>query len=633
MISGMRPLHRPISGRRIGVRAAVAIVGLLLCIAVPLITASWVRQIALEELRTRSGYTLNLVVENLHGELAKFRFQPELLASMRDFSSALHEEADPALIHQVNLELERINKVSGALDTYLMDRSGLTIAASNWAADKTFVGNNFSYRPYFQAAMQGKTGVYFALGTTSGERGYYFSYPVRDGEKITGAIVTKIKLGHLEAGWRSPDGEIIVTDQHGVIFMSSNSEWLYRTLEPVSRETAAALMKSRQYNRVELTPLNAEMRSAGNGEPQFIAIASEVPNRQPRQQAKTEYLLTDASMADAGWHVMMLADTKSVDRQAQIAIVIAALIMVSLTLAAAIVHQWRRRISERIALQEAAKGQLEQRVEQRTAELVEANKRLKAEIQDRQYAEEELRRTQSELVQATKLAALGQMSAGLSHELNQPLAAIGTYADNARAFLDRGDSETASTNLSSISNLIQRMARIIRNLRTYARNEPVQTRPTSLRGAVENALTLLQQRIENAGVSIHYDPCELDLAVVAGNVRLQQVFVNLLSNAIDVLADCEERSIWISSKREDDGKICVLVRDSGPGIAAEHLKNVFDPFYTTKDVGKGTGLGLSITYGIIKQFGSTIDVSNHADGGAEFCVSLVEIADQTGEAA
>jgi two-component system C4-dicarboxylate transport sensor histidine kinase DctB len=322
-----------------------------------------------------------------------------------------------------------------------------------------------------------------------------------------------------------------------------------------------------------------------------------------------------------------------VDWQAQISIIITALMMVSLTLSAAIVHQRRRRISERIAMQEAAKGQLEQRVEQRTAELVEANKRLTAEIQDRQRAEEELRRTQSELVQATKLAALGQMSAGLSHELNQPLAAIETYADNARAFLERGDFKTASGNLSSISNLIHRMARIIRNLRTYARNEPVLTRPTSLRGAVENALTLLQQRIENANVTVHYDPHALDLAVVGGNVRLQQVFVNLLSNAIDALSDQGERSIWISSRREDGGKLCIAIRDSGPGIPPEHLKNVFDPFYSTKDVGKGTGLGLSITFGIIKQFGGTIDAANHPDGGAEFCIRLVEIADQTGEAA
>ncbi len=625
--------YGPIFAGRIGVRAAVIVAGLVLCIAVPLMTANWVRQIALEELRTRSGYPLNLVVENLHGELAKFRYQPELLASMRDFSGALRQDADPALIHKVNLELERINKVSGALDTYLMDRTGLTVAASNWASDKTFVGNNFSYRPYFQAAMQGKTGGYFALGTTSGERGYYFAYPVRDGETIGGAIVTKIKLGHLEAGWRSPDGEIIVTDPHGVIFMSSHPGWLYRTLKPLPEETVAALMESRQYNRLELKPLDAEMPSAKNGKARFIAIASEAPSKRPRPKVMTEYLLTQADMANAGWRVMMLADTKYVDWQAHISIAIAALIMVSLTLAAAMVHQRRRRISERIAMQEAAKGQLEQRVEQRTAELVESNQRLTAEIQDRQRAEEELRRTQSELVQATKLAALGQMSAGLSHELNQPLAAIGTYADNARAFLDRGDPETASRNLSSISNLIHRMARIIRNLRTYARNEPVLTRPTSLRGAIENALTLLQQRIENAGIAIHYDPGQLDLAVVGGNVRLQQVFVNLLSNAIDALSDCGERSIWISSKREDDGKICVIVRDSGPGIAAEHLKNVFDPFYSTKDVGKGTGLGLSITFGIIKQFGGAIDVSNHPGGGAEFRIRLVEIIDQTGEAA
>jgi two-component system C4-dicarboxylate transport sensor histidine kinase DctB len=614
------------------VRIALILTGAALCVAVPLQVASWVRQIALDELRTRSGHTLNLVVENLRGELAKFRHQPKLLATTREFAAVLRSDASPALIQSINEELARINTVSGALDTYLMNTDGLTIAASNWASERPFVGQNFSYRPYFQAAMQGRLGRYFALGTTSGERGYYFAYPVREHGTIMGVLVVKVEVGQLERAWQAPDGEVMVVDPHGVIFLSSNPHLRLRTLAPLAPEIVTVLKQSRKYSARTLEPLNVVRTRAAGDTMEFMTVESPNPATRTDDSKSTEYLAQHIEMASAGWRVIMLADTRNIAWQANVSIIVAALAMVSLTLIAAILHQRRGRIAERIAMQDAAQIKLEQSVQQRTSELTAANVRLKSEIEVRLRAEEELRRTQSDLVQATKLAALGQMSAGLSHELNQPLAAIETYADNARALIERGDHVTASQNLLGISDLIKRMARIIKNLRTYARNEPVMTRPASLRRAIDGALTLLHQRIERDGVAVHFNSADFELNVLGGDIRLQQVFVNLISNALDAMSGCSPREIRIGIMRMP-GKVCVTLHDSGPGIAAEHLKNVFDPFYSTKQVGEGMGLGLSIAFGIMKQFGGAIEAANHERGGALFTMTLLDVAEETGEAA
>ena len=201
------------------------------------------------------------------------------------------------------------------------------------------------------------------------------------------------------------------------------------------------------------------------------------------------------------------------------------------------------------------------------------------------------------------------------------MTAIRSYSDNARAFLERGETAPARFNLEHISELTDRMARIIRNLRTYARGESATTRSTSVNRALQEAIELLEGRTKAEGVAINLDLPPQDLIVSGGTVRLQQVFVNILSNALDAMSTVKERRLEIKAAVEDN-EITVSIRDSGPGIPHDKLGDIFDPFYSTKDVGEGMGLGLSITYGIINQFGGTIDAGNHPDGGAVFSLTL-----------
>ena len=351
-------------------------------------------------------------------------------------------------------------------------------------------------------------------------------------------------------------------------------------------------------------------------------------DRRPNESAEaleavsSPYLVQRAGLNAAGWKVLILARMDEVTRRQNVALVVAAFMLMSLILLAGYGNQKRLRLRDRLALQVAAQEVLETEVKERTLDLTEANVQLQNEIDERRHAEAVLRKTQEELVQATKLAALGQMSAGLSHELNQPLTAIRSYSDNSRAFLDRGDAAAARANLESISELTDRMARIIRNLRTYARGGQVAMRSISISQALDDAIALLEAQFKSERIVLHQSLPNKSILVSGGAVRLQQVFVNIMSNAIDAMKGKEEKLLTIEATIRDRD-VTVSIRDTGTGIREDRLDDIFDPFFSTKDVGDGLGLGLSISYGIIKQFNGRIEVRNHPDGGAEFSVTLI----------
>ncbi|WP_289082716.1 ATP-binding protein, partial [uncultured Sulfitobacter sp.] len=255
---------------------------------------------------------------------------------------------------------------------------------------------------------------------------------------------------------------------------------------------------------------------------------------------------------------------------------------------------------------------------------------------EREEAQAALRRAQADLVQAGKLSALGQMSAGISHELNQPLMAIRSFAENAVQFLERDRPDRTAENLTRISQMADRMARIIQNLRAFARQESVPQTRVDVTRVVASAVELTQSYLRDAGVTLDYQPANAPVWVRGGEVRLGQVFVNLITNAVDAMSSSDTKRLSITIDPADP--VRVQFRDTGPGI--EMPDKVFDPFYTTKSVGKtvgggaegamgGMGLGLSISYGIVQSFGGGIRGTNLDAGGAMFSVTL-ERAD-TGE--
>ncbi len=710
-------------------------------------TISITRSRAMNDLQQSASADLNRYILSLQQELDRYKDLPKLLSTHSELVNLLLLPGSEGL-HGANLYLEKVNDTIGATDTYLMDTQGNTLAASNWSDSQTFVGRNFSFRPYFRDAMKGGGGRYFALGTTSKKRGYFFSYPVEYRGTILGVIVVKIDLNDIETDWNDPLTDILVTDEDGVIFISTRAEWKFRTLKPLPQADLQRIIASLRYGDHQLTSLSIVERKQFQESEIVTLIEGETIANDALDGIDTrQYLQQTRSVAEAGFNVSILADLKPVDRQVLNNALLAGFIYSALVFLILLLLA-RRRISReraRFKLQQTqalerseariraiidnthaglitldahgiiesfnptaenlfgyqsdvivgeyfsklighqdravcwqhishqgdvsqpnelmvevssvradgtqfpveliigrmsdssasrfvvtihditerkeneeqlreARDQLELRVSERTQDLTRANARLLHEVEEHKH-------TQNELIQAAKLAVIGQMSAGINHELNQPLTAIRSYADNALAFLKLGKTEKVSSNLHEISGLTMRMAKIIAPLKEFSRKTSGQVTLVSLKAVRDGAMSIMYGRLDRANVKIEW-PDKLDQIFVLGDMlRLEQVVVNLISNALQAMEGGTEKWIEISIERLDS-RLNISFRDHGPGIPQSELGKVFEPFYTTKKAGQGLGLGLSISYRIIESMGGHLSVSNHPMGGAVFTINL-----------
>jgi len=563
------------------------------------------------EMSEQGRTTLRLAVSALGGLLNRYEPLPALIADHDDIEELVAHPKDAELRQRANVYLKSINTLLESSDIYIITLDGETIAASNYDGPTSFVGENFSYRPYFQDAAKGLQSRFFALGTTSHKRGYYFSAPILFNEEIKGVIVFKVDIEGIEASFGDGENRILVSDPEGIIFMTGTPQWLYSGLMPLTPERLARTETSRRYANATLKEL--PLKNGNFGSHQLMAIAQDDGER--------EYMVLSQPMPDAGWTVSVLMDTGSLRTQVKTAMIA---IILCLCLAAAVIAamlQRRRRLRERLIHQAEAQAELERRVEERTADLARVNQEIEHEIAERRQTEKQLRRMQNDLVQAGKLAALGQMSAALSHEFNQPLAAAKNYAENASLLVERGRLEEVTENLRRISGLIDRMASISKHLRNFARKPNEKMAAVGLEAVLRDTLEIVGARLKAADAVLDVDLGPVQLAVKAGPVRLQQVLVNIISNAADAVEGREDRHIALQAVQHGQ-MVSIFIRDRGPGVPAAISERIFDPFFTTKGVGRGLGLGLSISYNIIKDFGGQLRVRNHEEGGAEFEIEL-----------
>jgi two-component system C4-dicarboxylate transport sensor histidine kinase DctB len=557
-------------------------------------------RLAIAQLLEQAGPRRDIYVEGLRSELGRYESLPGVMALSTSLRQLLEHPDNGALRDRANLYLEQAAVASGAAAIYVIDPAGNTLAASNWRGPTSFVGMNFSYRPYFRDALAKGYGRFYGVGTTSREPGYYFARAVGEPGQVPGVAVVKVALGGIERTWGLAADRVLVKDANGVTILSSVPGWTFRTLEPLSEALRERLAATRQYDRVELRGLEVEqlanlgsgasiLRIGGLGAKPLLATARKVPG-------------TD-------WQLLLLTDMAPVANAQRIAWAAGAAAVLLLTLAAMLVRQRRRtRAAERAtraALERSALA-LEREVAARTVELVAAN--------------DDLRRVQDGLVQAAKLAALGQLAAGITHELNQPLAALRTLSDNATAFLARGKVDRVTENLTMIGQLTERMARITGQLRGFARKSENRPEPVRLAVAAGNSLALLAEKSRrlDATVETAIDP---DLWVRFDPIRLEQVLVNLLGNALDAVAGGDQRLVRLEAVREG-ARALVRVLDSGSGIAPESLPHLFEPFFTTKPPGQGLGLGLVISAGMVQDHGGSIHAANRPEGGAMFTIDL-----------
>lgn len=546
------------------------------------------------ELTEQNRQTLDLYVANLLGTLNRYEVLPRILGDLPALRAVLQQDS-PQVRDNANRLLKRMRNQTGADVIYLMATDGNTLAASNWDEEDSFVDRNFAFRPYFRQAMEGRLGRFFGLGTTSGKRGYYFGAAVRDGDQVLGVLVVKVDLDHTETLWGSTPEQLLVTDNFGVVILTSRPDWRFRAT-----------------------------RGLGVDEREQIAFDQPYPTLYPQDLTLNidAWLIQSRELKETGWTVRILAPVSLVERPVRTVVAIGAATLLALLLWLGLLMQRRRHFLERLALDSQARQQLEQRVLERTRDLEALNSRLKVEVLEREQAQQELVRAQDELLQAGKLSALGTMSASISHELNQPLAAIRSYADNARVLLDHERVDEARDNLRLISELTARMASIIAHLRAFARRDQHAPERVALQPALDDALALLAKRRQAMGVELIRDLPDATLWVQAGETRLRQILANLLANALDALGERPQpRRIWLRAELEGDGVLLTL-RDNGPGFSAEALQRAREPFFTTKTSTQGLGLGLAICDTLTRALGGELRMSNHAEGGAQLGLFL-----------
>jgi two-component system C4-dicarboxylate transport sensor histidine kinase DctB len=486
----------------------------------------------------------------------------------------------------------------------LIDASGRTLAASNWRTPTSFVGQNYSFRPYFRDAVANGAAELFTLGTVSHVPGLYLarridSLRAGSGEGTPadrlGVIVVKVQFDDLEAQWRRSGDGAFVTDERGVVLITSQPRWRFTTTRALSAKDQAALA-------------SAEQLGIGAPLPRFPVVAS------------ASLIAAEFPAGKAGWAVHVLLDARkelATARWSGVAIGGLGGALLSLVVIAAFAARARQRTMA--ARREAARAELEAQVNLRTRELKETNDRLLQEVDERARAEANLHKLQDELVQANKLAVLGQISAGVAHEINQPVAAIRSYVDNARAFLERSEVSRATSNLNAIVSLTDRIGAITQELRTFSRKSSGTPHPVRLDDAVGGALLLMRPRFRARGVKQSRTGESGALRVIAERARLEQVLVNLLQNAVEALEGIRDPRITIDV-RSANGEVAIDISDNGPGVAAQTLEALFTPFATSKP--NGLGLGLVISRDIVAEFGGRLEHVKRALPGASFVLTL-----------
>jgi len=586
--------------------------------------AHWVSsQVGLADLQATGQHRLDLYATSLEREIGKFAFLPGTLALEGNAVELLVHPDSRVQQQRVNTYLEQLNTRAGTLAIYLLSREGRVLASSNWRRPDSFVGEDLSFRAYFRDALSAGSGRFFGIGTTRGEPGYYLAASLPGEPGGLGVAVIKVGLDELEKSWSTVETPALVSDENGVIILSAVPDWKFATLRPLDEATRRAFDRTLQYNRRALKPLGMhELRRLDDGA-RLVRIEPDGPQNASIYPTSGPFLAQSRPLPGTPWTLTVLSHSDQVDDLARSWALIGGVGAICLCLIALMLQERRRRLRDRLAAREAlqrAHDELERKVEARTADLSTANQALQDEVAERIRAERTLRDAQDELVQAGKLAVIGQLSTGIAHELNQPLAALRTLSGNSVRFLARGDLGTTRDNLTRIGQLVDRMGAITGQLRDFARKSSGQAQAVSLSQALDNALALLDSRLRHSRATV----CRQGEAppVWCDPNRLEQVLVNLLGNALDAMDGQTAPAIELSLDTHES-RARLQVRDHGPGISPEALDQLFKPFFTTKPVGRGLGLGLAISAGIVRDFGAaSLTAHNHADGGAVFVLEL-----------
>jgi len=516
-------------------------------------------------------------------ELARFSAIPQLLtynSLMIDFV-----DAQPQHYNAINNYLADIQQASGASDIFVLNTQGEVIASSNWQADYTFLGSNFAFRPYFKRAFAGEKVAYFALGMRSKERGIYFSQAVYRDNKAIGVVVLKVNVSKFE-----DDRELLNTSKGShfflqladdVIAMSDMQTWRLNSFTDLDITMRRDIKSRRAY--LDHQPLYIKQFQFSNEGIKHFKIDKKL------------YVMSQRPLRYFNATMNVLVDITKVN-SAQLPRLFWVFIICSLII-----------IISYILLTRFAGYK----------KLVYSRHSLELEVLERTQA---LEKVQTALVQSAKLATIGQLSAGINHEINQPLSAINTYLASAKRLLAKGNTSALAESLVVIEGLVDRVHQIVGQLKHFSKPSKMQLRPYPLAGLVNNALMISSAQLKQDNVQV--EPPQFDETVVVwvDSLKFEQVLVNLITNASQAMNGAIIRNLSFHLECFEE-RVKLSILDTGSGIEQHAFSHLFEPFYSTKS-SNGLGLGLSISKQIIDSFNGCLSAHNRLEGGAEFIISL-----------
>ncbi|HVL20444.1 MAG TPA: ATP-binding protein [Amaricoccus sp.] len=559
-------------------RPLVLAVGLVLVIALSLLAGRVARTRAAVDLGERAAAAQLLAAATLTGVIEKERLVPLVLARDPEVV-ALLAGPNPAAERRLDAKLADIADGAGAAVIYVIDRDGVAVAASNATQADSFVGTGYDFRGYFIRAMAEGTAMEYALGTVSHRPGLYLSRRVDSRLGPLGVVVVKLELDDLEVRWRDAGFVVVASDAEGRVVATTEPDWRFGILPEAGADERLPI------------PITADAdglyridRHGGGGPSHYAGAVAPIGPTAPGWRLAL-FLPAEAALATAARNGGLIAF---------LALLLAGAGLVWL--------QRRRRFAAALAV-------MNTELERRVAE----------EIAEREAAETRVRRVRDELAQANRLSILGQITAGVAHEINQPVAAIRTYAESGRQLLDAGEPGEAADNFGAIVKVTDRIGAITQMLRGFARRSTAPIGPVPVDEAIGGALALLAGRTRDAGVRIERDAVPPHLAVLAGRIRLEQILVNLLSNALDALKGRPDPAIAITVAAAAE-RVTIRVRDNGPGLDPRMQETLFMPFSTTKAT--GLGLGLVISADLAREFGGSLGLEPVEGPGACFVLEL-----------
>ncbi|KSV67001.1 hypothetical protein N183_32625 [Sinorhizobium sp. Sb3] len=576
----------------------------LTCIA-PFISYYLANGVALGNLDGQLQRSLVVTNRAIATEIERFRYLPLVVGQDARIRALASGERGAAMIAAADDYLETIVRQAGPAELYILDENGTTLAASNHKTPESFVGHDYSFRPYFRNAMHDGDGRFYAIGVTTKRPGYFLASRIDVAGRPPIVVVVKADLSPLELAWEAAGVQTAIADRWGIVFLSGNPRWKYRPLVALGEAATSRIDAERTYEGVDLATTQPIL-SAGASLPKG---GLEEPAVRVNDEG-TQLLARFSAVEPDGWRV--LAAT-SMENTAQLAGFWALSTLITGLLATGalyFLHQRAHVIRMRLRQGET----LERMVTERTRDLA-------CEVEMRRKTEEELRRMQEGMVHSEKMAALGRMSTAIVHEVSQPLAALEATLATAGVFADKGEAHAVGTRILDARALVKRMQRTVKHLKTFARKDASELEDVAIDTVISNAFDLAAPKAKSLGVSpaiVANGPSPIVNAVA---LKLEQAMLNLLLNALDAVEGRSDPLIIIR-RTEDERRVEVEFIDNGTGIAPEYRERILEPFFTTKQTGEGLGLGLSIATTIVQECGGEIGFSQVPGGGTCATISV-----------